>query len=67
MPRYIVFIIYRREGGAETARLLRIALNQQGYRVFPDVDHLSSGHFDERDRVASISPDYSDMSWKRSQ
>lgn len=48
MPRYDVFISYRREGGAETARLLRMALSQHGYRAFLDVDDLSSGHFDER-------------------
>jgi hypothetical protein len=45
---YDVFISYRRDQGAETARLLRIALSERGYRVFLDVDDLASGHFDDR-------------------
>jgi hypothetical protein len=48
MESYDVFISYRRDGGGETARLLRIALKQHGYRVFLDVDDLASGHFDDR-------------------
>lgn len=47
MLKYDVFISYRRDKGAETARLLRMALTQRGYRVFLDVDDLSSGHFDD--------------------
>ena len=48
MEGYDVFISYRRDQGAETARLLRIALSERGYRVFLDVDDLASGHFDDR-------------------
>ncbi len=48
MAAYDIFISYRRDQGAETARLLRLALSQRGYRVFLDVDDLSSGHFDDR-------------------
>lgn len=48
MDDYDVFISYRRDQGAETARLLRIALAERGYRVFLDVDDLASGHFDDR-------------------
>lgn len=42
-----VFISYRREGGAEMARLLRDRLQQRGYGVFLDVEELRSGLFDE--------------------
>ena len=42
-----VFISYRRQDGAQTARLLRAELQHRGYRVFLDVDDLRPGHFDE--------------------
>ncbi len=42
------FISYRREGGAETARLMRGELTARGWRVFLDVDDLSASHFDDR-------------------
>ncbi len=45
---YDVFVSYRREGGSETARLVRFALQSLGYRVFLDVDDLSKGRYDER-------------------
>jgi hypothetical protein len=40
-----IFISYRREGGAEMARLIRDALQRRGYRVFMDVEDLRSGPF----------------------
>jgi hypothetical protein len=40
-----VFISYRREGGAEMARLVRNALKERGYKVFMDVEDLRSGPF----------------------
>ena len=40
-----VFISYRREGGAEMARLVRDALRQRGYDVFMDVEDLRHGPF----------------------
>ncbi len=43
-----VFISYRREGGAETARLVRKELEARGWRVFLDVDDLKSSYFDDR-------------------
>lgn len=46
--RYVVFISYRREGGAETARAIRSELLARGIRAFLDVDDLESYHFDER-------------------
>ena len=47
-PRYAVFISYRREGGAETARLIHEKLEKRGLKAFLDVDDMRSGHFDER-------------------
>jgi hypothetical protein len=46
--RFLAFISYRREGGAETARLISKELRDRGVRAFLDVDDLASGHFDER-------------------
>jgi hypothetical protein len=40
-----VFISYRREGGAELARLVRDGLRERGYDVFMDVEDLRSGPF----------------------
>ena len=47
MKKYDVFIGYRRETGAETAKHLRDVLKARGYRVFFDTDTLSAGNFDE--------------------
>jgi hypothetical protein len=44
---YDVFISYRRDQGAETARLIQLAMASKGLRVFLDVDEMRSGHFDE--------------------
>ncbi len=41
-----VFISYRREGGAETARLMRYELREREFAPFLDVEDLPSGHFD---------------------
>ena len=41
-----VFISYRRDGGAETARLLRYELKDRNIRVFLDVEDLPAGQFD---------------------
>jgi len=43
-----VFLSYRREGGAETARLIRVELCRRGVGCFLDVDDLGASHFDER-------------------
>jgi len=42
-----VFVSYRRDDGAQVARLLRAELQARGYRTFLDVDDLKPGHFDE--------------------
>ena len=41
-----VFISYRRDGGADVARLIQSYLEGHGFRVFLDVDELGTGHFD---------------------
>lgn len=43
--KYDVFISYRRDGGAATARILRDRLTEMGYKVFFDVESLRSGYF----------------------
>lgn len=43
---YDVFISYRREGGAQYARILKAELEKRGYRVFLDYDELNDGRFD---------------------
>lgn len=45
--RYDIFISYRREGGAQYARILQLMLMQRGYSVFLDYDELTDGIFGE--------------------
>jgi len=45
---YDVFISYRRETGADDARLLQQALRARGYNVFFDYDSLRDGKFDKK-------------------
>jgi len=45
---YDLFISYRRETGAETARAIRTGLSHHGVRSFIDVDDLGSQQFDDR-------------------
>lgn len=57
-----VFISYRRDQGATTARAIRLALKEQGIQAFLDVDDLGAGnfgpalltHIDEADAVVLI-------------
>jgi serine/threonine protein kinase len=42
-----VFVSYRRDRDAQTARLIRGELQRRGFSVFLDVDDLRPGHFDE--------------------
>lgn len=46
--KYDVFISYRREGGQDTARIIRDELRAKGLRVFFDVETLRSGKFNEQ-------------------
>lgn len=43
-----IFISYRRQGGAETARLISSHMQSQGFDVFLDVDRIRSEFFDDR-------------------
>lgn len=43
-----VFLSYRRENGAETARLLKSSLESVGWQAFLDVDDLGAKYFDDR-------------------
>lgn len=47
-PKHDTFISYRRENGADTARLLKAALTGRGFKPFLDVDDLGAAHFDDR-------------------
>lgn len=46
--KYDIFISYRREGGADKARILKTELTAKGYKVFLDFDELKDGIFNER-------------------
>lgn len=46
--RFDVFISYRRDGGFETAWLLKKSLESKDIKVFLDVEELRSGLFDKR-------------------
>jgi class 3 adenylate cyclase len=50
------FISYRRENGAETARLISSELRKLGVETFIDVDDLKLGRFDDQllDRIAEM-------------
>ena len=52
MMKYDIFISYRREGGAQYARILQLMLQQHGYRVFLDYDELTDGVFGDNIRAA---------------
>ena len=45
--KYDIFISYRRDGGAETAKHLRDILTAKGYSVFFDTDSLRNGAFNQ--------------------
>ncbi|MBI5767986.1 MAG: TIR domain-containing protein [Verrucomicrobia bacterium] len=44
----LVFISYRRDGGARLSRVVQMELERRGYPCFLDVDDLGLEHFDER-------------------
>lgn len=49
---YDIFISYRREGGAQYARILQLMLQQRGYKVFLDYDELTDGIFSDHIKTA---------------
>lgn len=46
--KYDVFISYRRDGGEQTAKMIRDSLSDLGYNVFFDVESLNSGNFNTK-------------------
>lgn len=52
MSKYDIFISYRRDGGAQYARILQLMLIQRGYKVFLDYDELTDGIFSDKIRAA---------------
>lgn len=46
--KYDIFISYRRDGGAQYARILQLMLIQRGYKVFLDYDELTDGVFSDK-------------------
>lgn len=50
--KYDIFISYRRDGGAQYARILQLMLIQRGYKVFLDYDELTDGIFSEHIKAA---------------
>ncbi len=55
MPKsYDIFISYRRQGGAQYARILQLMLIQRGYEVFLDYDELTDGIFGNHIREAIL-------------
>ena len=45
MPKYDIFISYRREGGAQYARTLQLMLEKKRFKVFLDYDELRDSKF----------------------
>ena len=50
--KYDIFISYRREGGLDYARPLKLELEKHGYNVFLDFDELKDGCFNEKIKTA---------------
>lgn len=55
MEQYDIFISYRREGGRDIARPIKLELEKHGYNVFLDFDELKDGSFNQKikDAIAS--------------
>lgn len=50
--KYDIFISYRRDSGAQYARILQLMLMQRGYKVFLDYDELTDGIFSDHIKAA---------------
>ena len=55
MDQYDIFISYRRDGGCDIARPIKLELEKHGYSVFLDFDELKDGSFNQKikDAIAS--------------
>ena len=60
--KYELFLSYRRDGGMDTATLLRQTLTSKGYRVFIDVESLRSGAFNKK--LYEIIDNWTGSGWK---
>lgn len=49
---YDIFISYRRDGGAQYARILQLEMEKRGYRVFLDYEELTDGVFGDNIKEA---------------
>ena len=72
--RYNIFISYRREDGAQYARIIQLLLENEGYSVFLDYEELKDGKFESKIENAIIesqvfililSRKYFSRCWKR--
>ena len=54
MDKYDSFISYRRDGGRDIARPIKLELEKHGYSVFLDFDGLKDGSFNQtiKDAIA---------------
>lgn len=50
--KYDIFISYRRDGGAQYARILQLELEKRGYKVFLDYEELTDGVFGDNIKEA---------------
>lgn len=50
--QYDIFISYRRDGGAQYARILQLELEKRGYKVFLDYEELTDGVFGDNIKEA---------------
>lgn len=50
--KYDVFISYRRDDGAQYARILQLELEKRGYKVFLDYEELTDGVFGDNIKEA---------------
>lgn len=48
MEQYDIFISYRRDGGRDIARPIKLELEKHGYSVFLDFDELKDGSFNQK-------------------
>lgn len=74
MKKYDIFISYRREDGAQYARIVQILLENAGYSVFLDYDELKDGQFGHKIESAIssasifliiLTPKYLSRCWMR--
>ena len=48
MEKYDIFLSYRRDGGRDVARPIKLELEKHGYNVFLDFDELKDGSFNQK-------------------